>query len=66
LIAMGEIGNGSQIGERGLKWVLSQYGLSLDCRETGPPDCRAKALVPATRRDVSFPMGREAKARKRK
>jgi hypothetical protein len=61
LIAIGDIADGSQISERGLKRILSQYGLRLDSRKTGPPDCRTRALVPATRRDVSFPMEEEAK-----
>jgi hypothetical protein len=56
-LAIGEIADGSQISERNLKRILSQYGLRLDARKTGPPDCHTKALVPATRRDVSVPMG---------
>jgi hypothetical protein len=57
LIAIGDIADDSQISERGLKRILSQYGLKLDARKTGPPTCRTRALVPATRRDVSVPMG---------
>jgi hypothetical protein len=56
LIEMGEIADGSQISVRGLNRILSQYGLRLDARKTGPPDCHSKALVRGTRRDLALPM----------
>jgi hypothetical protein len=64
LIEIGEIGDGSQISERGLKRILSQYGLRLDARKIGRSDCDPKALVAAIRRGMPFPMGLEANVRK--
>jgi hypothetical protein len=56
-IEIGEIGDGSQISERGLKCILSQYGLRLDARKIGRSDCDPKALVAAIRRGMPFPVG---------
>jgi hypothetical protein len=57
LIEIGEIGDGSQISERGLERILSRYGLRLDARRTGPPDCHPEPLVAAMRRGMPFPIG---------
>jgi hypothetical protein len=57
LIELGEIAEGSQISERGLKRILSQYGLRLDARRTVAPDCHRKALIAGIRRGMPLPMG---------
>jgi hypothetical protein len=40
---IGETAGGSQISEGGLKRILSEYGLRLDARKTGPPGCHTGA-----------------------
>jgi hypothetical protein len=64
LIEIGEIADGSQISERGLERILSRYGLRLDARRTGPPDCHPERLVAAIRGACLSGWGSEANVRK--